>query len=146
MTIQGSSITAEEVFRRILEFREEDYGGSPAIPTNSVDSVGDKLTWTMPDFPYSLGQAAFDVKVDKLDATNRFVSVVTLGGHPLSGFRFWRVIATSGQSRDFTVETGAVEHNTTSGDWFKANVGFGIDNGNNGVLRTWESLFQSIWR
>lgn len=145
VSVRNANITADQAFAAVLEFNAtRDYADSPATPLGGpASNIGDSIRWEIGGL-MAIGQPAFDVQVDQLDRNRRFISVVTLRGHPLSGFRFWEVVATSGQSRDFVVRTGAVEHTTRYNDLFKAEIGVGFDNGNKAVLRTWASLLHSV--
>jgi hypothetical protein len=41
---------------------------------------------------------------ERVDTTNNVISVVTLQGHPLAGWRYWRVYSIG--TNDLVVETG----------------------------------------
>ena len=137
--ITGAQKTAGEVFERMASFNSGDYVGSPAVPVGQVRGLNDKFAWEMTGLLEEFGQYDFQVRVDQYDRRRRFVSVVTLTGHPLSGFRFWEVEAASDQSKDFVIRTGAVEHNTGYQDALKDLLG-----GHTGVLKTWETLFINL--
>ncbi|MEQ1903298.1 MAG: RHS repeat-associated core domain-containing protein [Pirellulaceae bacterium] len=147
--IVNSDVTADEMFQRILEFNREDFVGSPTIPQRH----GAIVTWSLAGLVENIGQQDFDVQIDQVHMQRRLVSVVTLGGHPLSGFRYWQVLADSGDARSFTIATGAVEHNTSSNDWFKATIGGPVlvnefpyvsySRGNIAVLKTWEAMLRN---
>jgi hypothetical protein len=52
-------------------------------------------------------QDPFSVQVERFDSTADTLSVVTLSGHPLAGWRYWRVFSVG--TNDIVVETGAVD-------------------------------------
>ena len=148
--VTNSAITADELFERILQFQPIDYQNSPTSPTKN----GDVVSWTLTGLVEGIGQGDFDVKIDQIDHERRIMSVVTLSGHPLSGFRYWQVDAATGDSRDFTIVTGAVEHNTGYNDWYKATIGGPVltdrfpyvkhGRGNDAVLETWEAMLRNF--
>ncbi len=49
----------------------------------------------------------FSVRVERFDTTAHTISAVTLVGHPLAGWRYWRVF--SAGTNDVVIETGAVD-------------------------------------
>jgi len=85
------------------------------IPANTnVTASGQVLTFTMQGILGSprlvklgLGQGPFSVQVERFDTTDDAMSVVTLQGHPLAGWRYWRVYLIS--TNDLVLETGAVD-------------------------------------
>jgi hypothetical protein len=59
-----------------------------------------------------LAQAPFFVVTERVDLQNLVLSVVTLQGHPLAGWRYWRVYSigtTPDGKNDVVVETGAYD-------------------------------------
>lgn len=52
-------------------------------------------------------QGPFSVQTERFDPTNHVISAVTLQGHPLAGWRYWRVYSI-GQN-DVVIETGAYD-------------------------------------
>ena len=55
----------------------------------------------------NLLQRPFSVGVERFGPANHVVSVVTLTGHPLAGWRYFRVYSIA--PNDVVVETGAVD-------------------------------------
>ena len=57
-------------------------------------------------------QGPFSVATERFDPTNHAISAVTLFGHPLCGWRFWRVfsLGSVGGTNDLVVETGGVDN------------------------------------
>jgi len=53
------------------------------------------------------GQGPFSVLVERVDPINHVIAVVTLKGHPLAGWRYWRVYSIS--TNDVVIETGAYD-------------------------------------
>lgn len=64
-------------------------------------------------------QGPFSVQTERFDPTAHVISVVTLTGHPLAGWRYWRVYSVG--TNDVVVETGAVD---TSAGGFKNYLGY----------------------
>jgi hypothetical protein len=54
-----------------------------------------------------LGQAPFYIETERFDSVNHVISVVTLKGHPLAGWRYWRVYSIG--TNDIVIETGAYD-------------------------------------
>jgi hypothetical protein len=54
-----------------------------------------------------LGQGAFSVMTERFDPVNHVISTVTLQGHPLAGWRYWRVYSVG--TNDVVIETGAYD-------------------------------------
>lgn len=52
-------------------------------------------------------QGPFSVQTERFDATADTISVVTLTGHPLAGWRYWRVFQVG--TNDLVIEIGAVD-------------------------------------
>jgi hypothetical protein len=97
-------MTADEVFRAVITFPIQNAIHPYGAPSNP--KVGDMFSFDMPGFVAEVGQADFDVRINKFSSQSRFMSVVTQEGHPLRGWRFWRVTEDGG---DIVVETGAVD-------------------------------------
>jgi len=57
--------------------------------------------------PASYGQAPFTIMTERFDSVNHVISVVTLKGHPLAGWRYWRVYSIG--TNDVVIETGAYD-------------------------------------
>lgn len=77
-------------------------GGATAINVTGPDQ---QLTirLSLPSFL----QGAFSVQTERFDPTNHVISAVTLQGHPLAGWRYWRVYSIG--ANDVVVETGAYD-------------------------------------
>jgi hypothetical protein len=56
---------------------------------------------------YGLGQGPFSVQIERFDTSADVLSAVTLQGHPLAGWRYWRVYSIG--TNDLVVETGAAD-------------------------------------
>jgi len=54
-----------------------------------------------------LGQGPFSVQVERFDTSAATISVVTLQGHPLEGWRYWRAYSVG--TNDVVIETGAAD-------------------------------------
>jgi hypothetical protein len=54
-----------------------------------------------------LGQGPFSVQIERFDTTADTISAVTLQGHPLAGWRYWRVYSVG--TNDVVIETGAAD-------------------------------------
>jgi len=81
------------------------FTGSGNQPIN-VTSAGQKLTIALQGIA-RLGQGPFSVLTERVDPVNHVISVVTLKGHPLAGWRYWRVYSIA--ANDVVVETGAYD-------------------------------------
>ena len=129
--------SADEVFRDLTQLSQRDL--YPAVALGDL-APGGTVTFDLYNglfFYREWGQGNFDVKATKYNAQSRFVVVRTLAGHPLAGWRAWRV--TPENNGDILVETFAVEHPATPVDVFK----FGI--GGRGLMeQTWISLLLDV--
>ncbi len=88
-----------------------------------------------------LGQAPFSVRTKRYDSQKHVIAVVTLQGHPLRGYRFWRVFSPDDQPGDFVVETGALDEpgpGPLDGIKFLA--------GQSAQLRIWQEYLQDALR
>jgi hypothetical protein len=81
-----------------------DSSGSSNI---NVTAPGQKLTITLLPLLLKLGQGPFSILTERVDPTNHIISVVTLQGHPLAGWRYWRVYSIG--TNDVVIETGAYD-------------------------------------
>lgn len=91
--------------------------GSVPSDTN-VTAPNQKLTVTLSGL-MSVGQGPFKIETERVDPTASTVSVVTVVGHPLAGWRYWRTYSVG--TNDVVIETGAVD---TSGPGLKNYVGY----------------------
>jgi hypothetical protein len=71
-----------------------------------VTASGQTVTFTLQGLP-SFGQSPFSVQVERFDPSANTMSVVTLQGHPLAGWRYWRAYSVG--TNDVVIETGAVD-------------------------------------
>jgi hypothetical protein len=79
---------------------------SATVEGDAISGVGQHVTFTLLGLP-GLVQPPFSVESLRFDSANRVLSVKTILGHPLFGWRYWRVAQLSpGKIR---VETGAVD-------------------------------------
>jgi len=86
-----------------------------------------------------LGQGPFSVQTERFDSSAHTISAVTLKGHPLAGWRYWRVYSVG--ANDVVIETGASD---SPGPGRKNYAGFFIAKGK--VLKTWEEYLRYIQR
>src|SRR6185437_2256834 len=84
-----------------------------------------------------LGQGPFKVQTERVDVGNHVISVVTLDGHPLAGWRYWRVYSVD--TNDIVIETAAVD---TSGPGGKRSAGYWIFAGQ--VTAMWANYLRHI--
>jgi hypothetical protein len=88
---------------------------SPALP---ISQTGQDITFRLKVFkdyaPCLAGgllpcpmQGPFSVQTERVDSNANTISVVTLVGHPLAGWRYWRVYSIG--TNDVVIETGAVD-------------------------------------
>jgi hypothetical protein len=52
-------------------------------------------------------QDPFTVQTERFDTSARVISVVTMAGHPIAGWRYWRIFSLA--TNDYVVETGAID-------------------------------------
>jgi Glucodextranase, domain B/Bacterial Ig-like domain (group 2)/IPT/TIG domain/PQQ-like domain len=77
------------------------------VPANTnVTASGQVLTFTLRGLT-SLGQGPFSVEVERFDTSADTISAVTLKGHPLEGWRYWRVFSIG--TNDVVIETGSAD-------------------------------------
>ena len=100
-------------------------GGGPI----NVTGVNQKLTIKLRGLSGHL-QDPFSVLTERFDPTNHVISAVTLKGHPLAGWRYWRVYSIG--TNDVVIETGAYDQ---PGPGLKNFAGFYIAQGT--VSRGW---------
>ena len=84
---------------------------NPGAPIN-VTRPGQVLQITLRGFIIGHLQKPFSVQTERVDVTNHVISVVTLQGHPLAGWRYWRVYSigtTPDGKNDVVIETGAYD-------------------------------------
>jgi hypothetical protein len=88
-------------------------------------------------FPYSLGQGGFSIMTERVDTTADTMSVVTLKGHPLAGWRYWRVYSIA--PGDVVIETGAYDG---PGPGPKNYVGYYLASGT--ISKSWREFLRYI--
>jgi hypothetical protein len=131
----------DQIFARYIQ----TFDGAKGVNNTVVDTqggpitaVGQTLTFTLHGIA-SLGQGAFSVRVKRFDPAAHTISVTTQKGHPLAGWRYWRVLSIG--SNDVVIETGAVD---------KAAPGplnyIGYYLGSSRQLKTWEDYLRFIQR
>jgi hypothetical protein len=98
------------------------FTGSGNTPIN-VTGAGQKLTIGLRGV-LSLGQGPFSVLTERFDPSAHVISVVTLKGHPLAGWRYWRVYSIG--TNDVVIETGAYDQ---PGPGLKNYVGYYLGQG-----------------
>lgn len=79
-------------------------GGSNAV---NVTGAGQILTIALAGWAGGAVQKPFQIMTERFDPVNHVISVVTLAGHPLAGWRYWRVYSIG--TNDVVVETGAYD-------------------------------------
>ena len=81
-------------------------GGSNAI---NVTGAGQVISIRVSNWwgGFGLNQNPFQVMTERVDPANHVISVVTLAGHPLAGWRYWRVYSIG--TNDVVIETGAYD-------------------------------------
>lgn len=138
--INNAELTAGEMFERLASFNPDDYEPFTLISPRRHNN--DYITFSF-DHVFSIGQNSFDVRIDQYSRQERFMSVVTLSGHPLSGFRYFRVVAASDQATSYTIETAAVDHPTLWNDYVKMRADyFTLDE----LKKTWRDSFTAMAR
>jgi RHS repeat-associated protein len=135
--IGGSRRSADEVFRRMQQFSRLNL--YPVTAKGDVTGRDGVVTFDMFGTLniHEFGQADFDVKVTKFDSANRTFVARTLAGHPLAGWRLWRVREAG--ANDLIVETFAVAHPVTGWDSVKMANG-----GLEGLQLTWTNMLGDL--
>jgi hypothetical protein len=88
-------------------------------------------------------QGPFSVQTERFDPSSDTISVVTLAGHPLAGWRYWRVFSI--EINDLVVETGAVD--TYAGPAYKHPLNYlGYYLARGDQIRTWQDNLRYILR
>jgi hypothetical protein len=111
--------------------------------TGTVTQVGQMLEFVLQGVS-AMGQGPFSVRVKRFNSTTRTISVVTLKGHPLAGWRYWRVFPVeSGPATPYhlVIETGAVD---VPGPGLKNYIGFYLTKADQ--LQCWEDYLSFIKR
>ena len=111
---------------RFFTFSGDTIGG----PVN-VNGPGQRLTIKLTGIA-SLGQGPFSVLTERFDPSADTLSVVTLKGHPLAGWRYWRVYSIG--PGDVVIETGAYDG---PGPGLKNYIGYYLARSQNFISRSW---------
>ncbi len=109
----------------------------------NVTGVGQKLTITLEGL-ISLGQGPFSVLTERFDPVNHVISAVTLKGHPLAGWRYWRVYSIG--TNDLVIETGAYDQPAAGSGlawWVRKNF-WGYYFGLGTVSKGWQHYLEFI--
>jgi hypothetical protein len=109
---------------------------NPSAPIN-VTQPGQILKINLRGWLNSTAQDPFFVLTERVDTSNHIISAVTLKGHPLAGWRYWRVYSIG--TNDVVIETGAYDE---PGPGAKNFVGHYIAQGD--VLKGWKEYMQYI--
>ena len=112
---------------------------SVPIGTN-ISAVGNELTFMMQDPNIAPWRPPFKVKVVRYDAAAYTIAVETLPGHPLVGWRYFRVFQhTPGK---LVLETGAMDD---AAPGFVNLVGFyAARYGTGGMTEVWRQHFENV--
>jgi hypothetical protein len=92
----------------------------------------------------SLGQGPFSVLTERFDPVNHVISAVTLKGHPLAGWRYWRVYSIG--TNDLVIETGAYDQPAAGSGlarWVRKNF-WGYYFGLGTVSKGWQHYLEFI--
>ncbi len=79
-------------------------GNSNAV---NVTAPGQVLNIAVAWWAGGVLQPPFQVMTERVDPANHLISAVTLAGHPLAGWRYWRVYSIG--TNDVVIETGAYD-------------------------------------
>ena len=109
---------------------------NPTAPIN-VTTSGQVIKITLRGKINPLLQAPFFVMTERVDTSNHVISVITLKGHPLAGWRYWRVYSIG--TNDVVIETGAYDE---PGPGLKNFAGYYIAQGD--ILKGWKEFIQYI--
>ncbi len=113
--IINSRLSADEFFSGFMSrfdgVTQRNVSGLTGWP---VGGVGQKLTFSLkassPIGALSvLGQSPFSVRTIRYDSREHTIAVVTLAGHPLRGYRYWRVFSPDSRPGHIVIETAALD-------------------------------------
>lgn len=106
----GTTVPASGVFDAFVRTFDGVNAGdiaSALVPGGSVSSIGQIVTFELRNRLLKIFQGPFSVVVDRYSPATFTIVARTLPGHPLVGWRYWRVLAPApGQ---LTIETGAFD-------------------------------------
>lgn len=107
MTDQSAVFTksSKESLQAVPLLPIQTFANPSGGPIN-VTAPGQILTISLSGFAGIL-QPPFQVMTERVDPSANTISVVTLGGHPLAGWRYWRVYSIG--TNDVVIETGAYD-------------------------------------
>jgi hypothetical protein len=105
--------------------------------TGTITAVGQKITFVLHGVA-ALGQGPFSVRINRLDPASHTMVAVTQKGHPLDGWRYWRVFSVG--TNDIVIETGAADRPHPGPLNY---IGYYLANGQ---LRVWQEFLQFIRR
>jgi IPT/TIG domain-containing protein len=126
LTFQGGRGTNNDVMDTLIDTQ-----------TGTITSVGQVLTFILHSVP-ALGQGPFSVRVNRLDPSTHTLVAVTQKGHPLDGWRYWRVFSVG--TNDTVIETGAADRPHPGPLNY---IGYYLANSQ---LKVWEEFLQFIKR
>jgi hypothetical protein len=89
-----------------------DFKDSSGISTFTISGPGQVLTISLVPLLIKIpamvaGEKTFSVMSERVDPANHVISAVTLKGHPLAGWRYWRVYSVG--AHEVIIETGAYD-------------------------------------
>ena len=135
-----TTVTADTIFSNYLQTfngagflaNQNDQVDIINSPPPPVTAAGQDITFALNSFvsyvlyPWGCGplgdlpcgplQGPFTVQTERFDPSADTISVVTMTGHPLAGWRYFRVFAVG--TNDLVVETGAVDTYAGGGHFF----------------------------
>jgi hypothetical protein len=112
-----------------------DDPSNPAAPIN-VTTPGQILKISLEGFNAKL-QTPFFIMAERVDPADNITSVVTLQGHPLAGWRYWRVYSIG--TNDVIIETAAYDQ---PGPGTKNYLGYYVAKGD--ISSGWQQYLQFI--
>jgi len=90
------------------QFTGVNDGDVATVSGGPVTGEGQKLTFTLHG-GVSLVRAPFSVRTKRYDTQGHAIAVVTLQGHPLRGYRFWKVFSPDNVPGHYVLQTGALD-------------------------------------
>jgi hypothetical protein len=102
----------------------------------NVTGPGQVLTITLKGYK-GLVQSAFSVMSERFDPVAHTISAVTLVGHPLAGWRYWRVYSIG--TNDVVIETGAYDQ---PGPGLLNYAGYYVSQGT--LSKSWQAYLEYI--
>jgi hypothetical protein len=105
--------------------------------TGTVTQAGQVVTFILHSVP-ALGQGPFSARISRLDPSTHTLVAVCQKGHPLDGWRYWRVFSIG--TNDVVIETGAADRAHPGPLNY---IGYYLANGQ---MKVWEEYLQFIKR